>query len=175
MLCSQQVLLGPSGPLSSSSDQLAMCFFFFWGVLELAKRPILGLLTFWEQAFREQPLSQTRTSLTPLTILLMFVTIPARSRLLLMLHLALVPRLLLLPAPLPPGAPFPRILLKLLFLNVALPLLVAGTALFSPGCRGWSLFVAMKGHCDRHLGGFLDGELPLEWLQECGVWGVRGL
>ena len=29
----------------------------------------------------------------------------------------------------------------------------------------------MKGHCDRHLGGYLDGELPLEWLEN-GGYGV---
>ena len=34
--------------------------------------------------------------------------------------------------------------------------------------RGWSSFVAMKGHCDRHLGGYLGGDLPLEWLQSVG-------
>ena len=34
--------------------------------------------------------------------------------------------------------------------------------------RGWSSFGAMKGHCDRHLGGCLDGALPLEWLQSVG-------
>ena len=34
--------------------------------------------------------------------------------------------------------------------------------------RGWSSFVAMKGHCDRHLGGYLDGQRPLEWLQSVG-------
>ena len=31
----------------------------------------------------------------------------------------------------------------------------------------------MKGHCDRHLGGYLDGALPLEWLQSVG-YGGRG-
>ena len=30
--------------------------------------------------------------------------------------------------------------------------------------RGWASFSAMKGHCDRHLGGFLEGDLPLDWL-----------
>ena len=34
--------------------------------------------------------------------------------------------------------------------------------------RGWASFSAMKGHCDRHLGGFLEGDLPLDWLQEVG-------
>ena len=34
--------------------------------------------------------------------------------------------------------------------------------------RGWSSFVAMNGHGDRHLGGYLDGDLPLEWLQSVG-------
>ena len=34
--------------------------------------------------------------------------------------------------------------------------------------RGWSSFNVMKGHCDRHLGGYLDGELLLEWLQSVG-------
>ena len=39
----------PSGPLSYSFDQLAMWFF---GVLELAK-PLIVLMTFWEQPFRK--------------------------------------------------------------------------------------------------------------------------
>ena len=26
----------------------------------------------------------------------------------------------------------------------------------------------MKGHCDRHLGGYLEGDLPVDWLQEVG-------
>ena len=58
---------------------------------------------------------------------------------------------------------------------VELPLPVGGAALSSPAqttalltSRGWSSFIAMKGHCDRHLGGYLDGELPLEWLQSVG-------
>ena len=34
--------------------------------------------------------------------------------------------------------------------------------------RGWASFSAMKGHCDRHLGGFLEGDLPLDWLREVG-------
>ena len=33
----------------------------------------------------------------------------------------------------------------------------------------WYLpFSAMKGHCDRHLGGYSEGELPLDWLREVG-------
>ena len=28
----------------------------------------------------------------------------------------------------------------------------------------------MKFHCDRHLGGDLDGALPLEWLQQDPAW-----
>ena len=31
--------------------------------------------------------------------------------------------------------------------------------------RGWSSFSAMKGHLDRHLGRYLDGDLPAGWLQ----------
>ena len=34
--------------------------------------------------------------------------------------------------------------------------------------RGWASFSAMKGHCDRHLGGYLEGDLPLDWLGEVG-------
>ena len=34
--------------------------------------------------------------------------------------------------------------------------------------RGWASFSAMKGHCDRHLGGFLAGDLPLDWLHKVG-------
>ena len=32
----------------------------------------------------------------------------------------------------------------------------------------------MKGHCDRHLGGFLEGDLPLDWLHNVG-YGVCGV
>ena len=38
--------------------------------------------------------------------------------------------------------------------------------------RGWCPSNAMKGHCDRHLGVHLDGDLPLEWIQSIGH-GVR--
>ena len=32
----------------------------------------------------------------------------------------------------------------------------------------------MKGHCDRHLGRFLEGDLPLDWLHNVG-YGVCGV
>ena len=38
---------------------------------------------------------------------------------------------------------------------------------------GWSSLSAMKGHRDRRLGGYLDGDLPLEWLQELDVGFAR--
>ena len=34
--------------------------------------------------------------------------------------------------------------------------------------RGWASFSAMKGHCHRHLGCYLEGDLPLDWLREVG-------
>ena len=40
--------------------------------------------------------------------------------------------------------------------------------------RGWASFSAMKGHSDRHLGGFLEGDLPLDWLHNVG-YGVCGV
>ena len=51
-----------------------------------------------------------------------------------------------------------------------------------PGCpdhcpfssRGWASFNAMKGHCARHLDGYLEGDLPLDWLHSV-VYGVCGV
>ena len=42
--------------------------------------------------------------------------------------------------------------------------------LLNPLCqnRGLASFSAMKGHCDRHLGGYLEGDLLLDWLREVG-------
>ena len=34
--------------------------------------------------------------------------------------------------------------------------------------RGGSSFSAMKVHLDRHLGSYLDGDLPVDWLQGAG-------
>ena len=40
--------------------------------------------------------------------------------------------------------------------------------------RGWASFGAMKGHCDRHLGGFLEGDLLMDWPHHVG-YGVYGV
>ena len=135
----------------------------FW-VLELAKLPILGLLTFWPG-----PGLSGRHSL--------FTCCPPRFW--------PVPSVAVAPpgsCPPPPSANFAT-------LRRPVPQDFSQTPLSerrapssgrwycpvqscpdhcSLASRGWSSFVAMKGHFDRHLGGYLDGELPLGWLQSVG-------
>ena len=114
----------------------------FW-VLELAKLPIWDLPTFWERPFWKQTPSRTRTSRMPPTTHLRSPTTLARSRQLLSLRQALVPRLLV-PAPQLSGAPLPRILPSLRYPSDWLPLLVAGTAHFSRA-RTTALWPAVDG------------------------------
>ena len=132
--------------------------------------------TFWERLFRKQTRTRTKRSLSLSTTPPSPLAQPYHLLHLFLCHLTL--DLYLLPLALVPPhlvVQFPRILLN--------PLISKRRAAASgrwycpvPSCpdhcpvhsRGWASFPAMKGHCDRHLGDYLEGELPLDWLREVG-------
>ena len=126
--------------------------------------------TFWWQLFRKHtsrvPRCLVTKFLTRLILLLMHPLLVWHTVLLLPVRLLLLSVVLLLTTR--PRLPAP---------SVSPPHMVAGTAL-SQAARITVLSLLEDGlllaHCDRHLGGFLEGDLPLDWLHNV-VYGVCGV